>query len=228
MKYMAVYRDIREKIKKKIYQPWTSLEGEEILSKMYGVSRTTIRKAINHLKNEGYIHSRQGSGIFVNPPEFYEEKNITTLSERIEDDKDINNILLQYKLVEADEYLAEIFNFAKGTMLIYYVRLRKINDKPQVIEKTYMPVYLFENFSEETARGPVLRYIEESCGYKISHDIKNVTAITVNQELSNLLEMNEGAATLQIEHKVFLIKSLLAQYTVEIQTNNSIRFVSVR
>ncbi len=228
MKYKDVYKDIREKIQKKSYSPWTSLEGEEILGMKYGVSRTTVRKAITHLKNEGYIHSRQGSGIYVNPPEFYEEKNITTLSERIEENKDIKNIILKYQLVDADDHLSEIFNLPLGTKLIYYTRLRKINDVPQVLEETYMPQYLFENFHEETAKGSVIRYIEEACGYKISHDIKNVKAISLTKDLSTLLEIEDGTPTLQIEHKVYLIKSLLAQYTREIQTKNNIRFVSVR
>jgi len=228
LKYIKVYNDLKQKIQQNIYTTSSSLQGEEYLCELYDTSRTTIRKALEKLKHEGYIHSKQGSGIFVNPPEFYEEKNLRTLSEKIEKNVNLENVLMNFNIIEADQKLAEIFNLSINTKMIFYKRLRKINNIPKVLEVTYMPKYLFKNFSEENAKGAVLRYIEKECNYGISHDIKNVTAIILDKELSETLEMPEGTATLQIEHKVYLIKSILAQYTKEIQVNSNIRFVSVR
>ncbi|NMF06032.1 GntR family transcriptional regulator [Clostridium beijerinckii] len=228
MKYIDVYKDIKEKIQKGIYKSWTSLEGEELLCIRYGISRTTIRKALGKLKQDGYLHSRQGSGIFINPPEFYEEKNLTTLSEKIEGDIRLENLILDFKTIEANKELAEIFNIHIGDKLFYYKRLRTINNSPRVIEETYMPQYLFKEFDKEKAMGAVLRYIEKDCNYTISHDVKNITAINLDKGLAELLQMEEGVATLQIIHKVYLIRSILAQYTKETQTQNNTRFVSVR
>ncbi len=228
MKYVEVYKDIKNKIQKGIYKPWEGLEGEEMLCSLYGISRTTIRKAMAKLKQDGYIHSRQGSGIFVNPPEFYEEKNLTTLSERIDKDDNIENIILEFNEIDASEELSEMFNLRTEKKLYHYKRLRRINGIPQVLEETYMPQYLFKDFSEDKAKGSILKYMEEECGYIISHDLKNISAINIDKELSELLCIDEGQATLQIDHKVYLMKSVLAQYTKEIQVKNNIRFVSVR
>ena len=228
MKYIEVYKDIKDKIQQGIYKPWSPLQGEELLCELYGISRTTIRKAMAKLKQDGYIHSRQGSGIFVNPPEFYEEQNLRTLSEKIEKNKNLENMLIDFKIIDADEELAEIFNLPVNSKMIYYKRIRKINNEPKVLEETCMPQYLFKNFTEENAKESVLRYIEKECKYVISHDVKNITAINLDEELAKILEMQVGVATLQIKHKVYLIKSILAQYTKEIQINNNIRFVSVR
>ncbi|VBB07464.1 transcription regulator hth gntr [Lucifera butyrica] len=229
MKYAAVYKDIKRKILNGIYTPWAPLEGEEMLCGIYGISRTTVRKAIAKLKQDGYLHSQQGSGIFVNPPEFYEERTMTTLSERIEADVDLENQILQSDLIEANERLAAICNLPVGSKLHHYIRLRTINGTPCVLEETYMPQYLFRNFdAAKTPRGSVFKYIEEDCKYGISHAIKNVTAIKVEGELAGLLQMENGSATLQIEHKVYLKKSVLAQYTIEVQTNKTIRFIAVR
>ncbi|GAA0739262.1 GntR family transcriptional regulator [Clostridium oceanicum] len=228
MKYIDVYNDIKRKIEDKVYHPWTTLQGEEFLCEMYGISRTTIRKAISKLRQEGYIHSRQGSGIFVNPPEFYEEKNLKTLSERMEKKQNIENNILKFKIIKAGKKLADLFNIAIESELYYYKRLRSIEDEPKVLEETYMPKYLFKDFSEEKAKSSVLKYIEKDCKHVISHDVKNITAINITKELSDLLQIKEGIATLQIEHKVYLIKSVLAQYTKEIQVKNNIKFVSVR
>ncbi|MCR1899107.1 GntR family transcriptional regulator [Irregularibacter muris] len=228
MKYINVYKDIKGKILKGIYPPGATLEGEEIFCEMYGLSRTTIRKAIAKLKQDGYVHSRQGSGIFVNPPEFYEEKSLTTISERIDKTENIETTVLDFKTIEADEELSEIFNLSIGSKLFYYTRVRKIVDSHNVLEKTYMPYYLFKDFNKDIIKKSVSKYIEKDCHYTISHDIKNIKAINVDKELAQLLNMEEGSATLQIQHKVYLNKSILAQYTLEIQTKNNIRFVAVR
>jgi DNA-binding GntR family transcriptional regulator len=228
MKYIDVYEDIKRKINEGIYSPWSSLEGEEMLCSMYGISRTTIRKAIAKLKNESYVHSRQGSGIFVNPPEFYEEKNLTTLSEQIEDQSDIRNVILHFEIIPASQEIQALFKLTEQSEVIYYKRLRYVNDAPIVLEETYMPKHLFKDFTEDKARGSVSRYIEVECGFPLSHDIKNITAINIDQHFSDLLQLPIGTATLQIEHKVYLMKSVLAQFTRETQTNKSIRFVAVR
>lgn len=228
MKYINVYKDIKNKIEKGTYQPWETLEGEEMLCNLYGISRTTIRKAMAKLKQDGYIHTRQGSGSFVNPPEFYEEKNLTTLSERIDESSNIENIILEFQEIDANQELSEMFNLRTQDKLYHYKRLRKVNNIPKVLEETYMPKYLFPNFSEENLKTSVLKYIENECEYVISHDLKNIYAININKELSELLCIDEGMATLQIDHKVYLMKSVLAQYTREIQVKNNIRFVSIR
>lgn len=228
MKYIYVYKDLKRKILKGIYPPGATFEGEEILCGMYGLSRTTIRKAIGKLKQDGYVHSRQGSGVYVNPPEFYEEKSLTTLSERIDMNENIETTILDFKILEADEELSQVFNLSIGSKFFYFERLRKIDGSLKVLEKTYMPYYLFKDFNKEVIKKSVAKYIEEDCNYVISHDLKNIMAINVDKKLAKLFDIKEGSAILQIQHKVFLNKSILAQYTQEIQTKNNIRFVSVR
>lgn len=48
----------------------TKLPREEILAKDLGVSRITVRKALNDLAKEGIIFSIHGKGTFINPEAF--------------------------------------------------------------------------------------------------------------------------------------------------------------
>lgn len=45
------------------------LPTEHMLAKTFGVSRSVVREAIAHLRNEGMVETRQGVGAFVTPPE---------------------------------------------------------------------------------------------------------------------------------------------------------------
>jgi GntR family transcriptional regulator of arabinose operon len=64
-KYIALADTLRQEIQKGTYPPACQLPTEQRLSSLYGVSRQTVRLALGLLREEGLIHSRQGSGTFV-------------------------------------------------------------------------------------------------------------------------------------------------------------------
>lgn len=228
MKHQEVYLDLRKKILDKKYAPWSALESEEILCKKYNVSRPTLQKAIAHLKQDGFIHSRQGSGVYINPPEFHKQNNLETLSERFKN-KDIkieNKVYLFEKVKCAQK--SSIFKIDEEETLIHYKRARIIDGKVHSFEETYMPLYLFPDLSEHDLDGSMIYYIEEKCGYGISHDIKNVSAVNLDEEMGEILGLEKGQALLQVLHSVYLTRSVLAQYTIETTTDPEIRIASVR
>jgi len=63
--YMQVYSSIYQWIAQGHYAPGACLEPESRLCEMFGVSRITVRKAIELLAREGLVHSLQGKGTFV-------------------------------------------------------------------------------------------------------------------------------------------------------------------
>src|SRR5688572_21603781 len=63
--YQQLQRALREAIEKRILGPDDALPSERQLAAELGVSRITVRKAIDGLISEGLLVSRQGSGNFV-------------------------------------------------------------------------------------------------------------------------------------------------------------------
>lgn len=227
-KYLSIYDDIKSKIINSDYAPWAPLQGEVILAQKYNVSRTTIRKAIEKLKSDGFVHSRQGSGIFVNSPDFYEEAIIHSLSEKYSSSGRLRSKVSIFKKIFADEELASTFNTPVDSIFYFFRRVRFLDGKAICIEETYMPKSLFQNLTGEHLEGSLLDYIEKECGLVISHDSKEIKAIALNQEEAVELNVDEGYVTIEVSHKLYLTKSTLAQYTREIQLNNSLKIASVR
>ena len=64
-KFNEIFLDLEQKILAKEYPPHSLLPSENQLIKIYGVSRETIRKALNLLTTEGYIQKKQGKGSIV-------------------------------------------------------------------------------------------------------------------------------------------------------------------
>ena len=227
MKYIEIYEDIKQRILNKKYQSWSPLDGEVMLCNYYGVSRTTIRKAVSMLKKEGFIHSRQGSGIFVNPPEFYEDQTLKSLSEKLDSHVLKTNVVKFQKNIKSEE-IAEIFNIHPDNKFFYYMRVRIIDDIPKVIEETYMPEFLFKDMTKAVVEKSMFDFIENTSGYKISHDSKEIRGIHLTEEEAKLLHHKKNDIALEITHKVYLIKSILAQYTKEILIDNFFKVISVK
>ncbi|MCE7481198.1 GntR family transcriptional regulator [Microbacterium profundi] len=61
-----VHRDLRQRIEVGEFVPGNRLPSEAELVTAYTVSRATVRRAIEALIADGYVHSRRGSGTFVN------------------------------------------------------------------------------------------------------------------------------------------------------------------
>lgn len=228
MKYLDIYQLLKEKILKGEYPPGAPFEGEHALAECYGVSRPTIQKAVARLKRESFVHTRQGSGIFVNPPEFYQDNNVITISERIHHDQTLDNVVLSYDIHPAAPDISTLFALADDAPFIHYRRMRIINQQPVIIEETWMPHGLFPHFTPALCRQSVLHYIEQTCGLPISHDVKTWSGKALNADEAWLLRRNEHDVSLCVAHKVYLVNGLLAQYTLETLATNSVTTVSMR
>lgn len=64
--YEKIKLDIISKIQSGLYLEHHRIPSENQLTKIYGVSRITVSKALSVLTNEGYIYRIQGKGSFVN------------------------------------------------------------------------------------------------------------------------------------------------------------------
>ena len=63
--YTDIYDNIKNDIVKGIYKPGEKLPSENEFCKEYGVSRGTVRKALEMLAEEGLVNSLHGKGVYV-------------------------------------------------------------------------------------------------------------------------------------------------------------------
>ena len=64
-RYHQVYVTLRTWVRDGTYKPGEQIPTEPQLCEMFGVSRITVRKAIDNLAKEGWLLRQQGRGTFV-------------------------------------------------------------------------------------------------------------------------------------------------------------------
>ena len=65
-----IYKQIISDLKQKIFDyefPDMKLPDERTLASQYDVSRSSIKRALNRMANDGIIFKKRGSGTFINP-----------------------------------------------------------------------------------------------------------------------------------------------------------------
>ena len=63
--YEQMMMMLRERLDNHVLDAGEKLPSEAELCKSYGVSRITVRRAIDELVEEGYLEKKQGKGTFV-------------------------------------------------------------------------------------------------------------------------------------------------------------------
>lgn len=116
------------------------IPSENQLCEEFNVTRMTVRSALSNLVKEGYITRRRGIGSIVLGGNIYD--NISSISgftkEMKSKNKEVSNILIDLKVIEADEELAKNLNLSLGENVWEICRVR-LADKKKV---SYMVTYL--------------------------------------------------------------------------------------
>ena len=144
--YRSVMRDIKHKILQNQYAGMR-LPDERSLSETYGVSRSSIKRALGILAQQGIIFKKRGSGTFINPLYLknqslfhYEGSNLGITDSFQVDGKKQGISLLDYQVVPASADIQEEL-FLNDNDFVYQIkRLRLIDDQPFMIETGFIPI----------------------------------------------------------------------------------------
>lgn len=208
---MLAYIDTKEKILNYIHKNKLNigdkLPPESELCKILGISRLTLREAINALKNEGLINSIQGKGTFVSG-------NIDNIANTLNNNLGISEMIIssghkpgvnhfEKKLVKADKNIAERIGVDEGADVLVLKRIRTADDKSVVYSMDYFVPKLSAQFLGVTDENvSIYSFMEDVCGRKIGSGIAEITPVVTEKWLADMLEIKAGDPVLMIKQVV--------------------------
>ncbi|MCX8023823.1 MAG: GntR family transcriptional regulator [Thermanaerothrix sp.] len=157
--FTPLYYQIEQQILEEIHQgrlkPGDRLPSEPELSRRFGVSRITIRRALKDLSQQGIIYSRQGKGTFVAQARIREISGFRSFSDDIRArGLTPSSRVVDFNRVPADEMVAQRLGVEVGESVYCLQRVRLANDQPVAFEIAYLPERLcpdLERFDFSTA-----------------------------------------------------------------------------
>ncbi|QXD13963.1 GntR family transcriptional regulator [Rhodocaloribacter litoris] len=192
---------LREQIEQGVYEVDSRLPSESQLGKRFGVSRITVRRALQTLENEGLIYRRQGLGSFVRDQRV--RQGLVRLTDFVEDMTQAgltpSSQVLFHGPVPAPPEVARALGLDEGTTVIRLDRRRLGNGEPVAFDRTWLPVFyaqLLEGHDLETET--IYHILEHNYGVPVLRGRYRIEAVNADAELAATLGVAEGRALLLI------------------------------
>ena len=202
--YIDLADSIRARIASGEYAPGTRIPTEVELEKLYGVSRITVRKAMELLVNDGAVVRRRKVGSFVSEKKMvrYLDKcmSFTQMCER--NGSVAGARFLSAELVPGWPALARELQLGKNEDRVLCIRrLRLCDNEPVSIEENYFSrSYSF--LLSEDLEGSLYKVLAAH-GVQIGNSEKTLGICYATREQAQLLSVAEGESLLQMQDLVY-------------------------
>jgi GntR family transcriptional regulator len=186
--------------------PGDKLPTEDALIDEYGVSRITVRRAIQNLASRGLIVTKRGIGSFVATPAL--SQPLTALTSFVEDmDAHGLNTTARVLVVEeitAPAHVREALELPLGAKVVHIDRVRLAAGQPVSLDETYLPLHLGRLVAQDDLEiEPIFDLLEKRHNTALVEAAYALTASTSDRPTAAALGVDEGSAIFQIERTSF-------------------------
>lgn len=202
--YFQVSRQIEAAIERGDLEPGDRLENEISLADRWGLSRPTMRRAIEELVDQGLLVRRRGIGTQVVHGRVKRRVELTSLYDDLSRaGRHPSTELLVHRREAADGSVADRLGLPPGTEVVRLERLRRSGGEPLAVMRNWLPVGVAGGFSSEqlTARG--LYELMRASGVHLRVASQRVGARGASSAEGRLLGLRKGAPVLTMERTTY-------------------------
>ena len=225
--YEQLVDTLRDKIENELEQG-DMLPSERELSVRYGLSRTTVRLALQELENLGLVRTRHGKGTFVTDKtsQATDIMQVYSFTEQMRKmGRDPETVILEFRELDADKYLAGHMGLEPGDKLIKLKRLRSADGMALMVERSYLPACLFPTLTPgELESRSLYEVIEADFGQKIHLAEEEVYASVVRMKDARLLDINEGAPVLDLVRTTYNTDEEIVEFTLSVARADQFKY----
>ncbi len=183
----------------------SAIQTERELCERFGVSRSTVRQALDRLEAEQRITRQQGKGTFVARPKIDQPLELTSHTEHIRArGMDPASRLVAVSELVADNELAAGLGLAPGSDVVQIERLRLADGEPLALELVSLDAHRFKGIAEELS-GSVSLYelLRTRYGTELVSAEETIEAVVAPEREAALLGVAPGAPVLLLCRQTF-------------------------
>ena len=207
-KYLAVREHLRRRVS--ALPEHTLLPPEPVLCAEYGVSRITLRRAVDGLVADGHLVREQGRGTYVTRPGIrheYRESFVHRIagfsSVMSETGAQVGTSVLTQRVVLAPSAVAAELRLSPADDVVEVVRLRSVDGAPNHVAHTFLPESLFPKSAEQDfSEGSLYEYLRREYAADLAHARIVVDVDTAAPDEADLLQVVAGSPLLVVRTTV--------------------------
>ncbi len=226
-RYLQLQRRFESAISDNLLQPGMPLPPEREIAAITGLSRVTVRKAVGPLVQQGLIVQRRGSGSVVAKPVERVEQPLSRLTSFTED-MNRRGLSTEAKWLARGVFMPSpeeimTLGLSSDQSVSRLERLRYADGLPLVVERASLPSEILPDpMDVELSLYETLDIL----GFKPVKAIQRIYAANLNAGDASLLDVEEGAASLQISRISFLSGGRAVELTKSVYRGEAYDFVA--
>jgi GntR family transcriptional regulator len=207
-RYYQLANILRERISKGEWKTRQPIPSERQLEKLFSISRTTIRQAIDLLVRQGFLYREHGRGTFVSPQKL--QKGISELTSFTEDMKR-RGIVPGQKILEIghvqppDEVRSRLELPADCAGILHIERLRLGDGVPMGLQTSYyvLPAGQTITLEELEEIGSIYRILQEKFHLIPTEADETLEVASASRRQASLLQIKPGSPLLLSERTTY-------------------------
>jgi GntR family transcriptional regulator len=203
------------------------LPGERELSEMLEVSRTTLRRAIAGLVDDGVLAHRHGAGTFIRRTPPHVEQPLSRLTSFTED-MHLRGLAATSRVFERGTYLptpeeAMMLGIGPGESVYRLARLRLADGVPMAIDRAAVPLRFMQG--AQPVKDSLYAALDDA-GFRPVRALQRLRAVIIAPAEATLLEVAKGSAALDIQRIAYIADGRCVEFTRSFYRSDTFDFVA--
>jgi len=214
--YLQLEDILRAQIMEGVLKHHEAIPSENELSRIYDLSRMTVRGVITRLVSEGLLYRVPGKGTFVSEPKIMtsplSQKGIREQLEAM--GYETGTMVLDRRIEKADTMIAHELNLPFETSLYRLERLRYANGEPLGLELSYIPVSLCVSlFEKDLEKEPLCDILEKNYGIVAKYGVETLESCNAGANEVRHLKLTKGSPLLLLKYTMYSQSGEPFEYT---------------
>lgn len=204
--YQQLAHSIKKAVDEQKLKENDKIPAENEFCKIYDLSRTTVRQALDILEKDGYIYKLRGKGSYVSTPKIYQ--NRSSFSKFYDDMRSLGKIpvskIISLKVKPANNYLREKMQLEENELICQIKWIRYGNNEPLIYETISLNYKLMSGIEEKKlTERKLYDILTEDYGIKMTHGKEQFYPCKLDLSEAKNLGLKEDDLGMKVERIVF-------------------------
>lgn len=180
-------------------KPHDQLPTERELAESFGVTRLTVRRALDQLGYEGRVYRTQGAGTFVSEPRIAKSVELTSFTQDMRARGLVpGSIDTKVEEIAAGAEIGARLALSPRDHVAHISRVRTADGEPMAIENTYIPAKLAPGLAERAIEGSLYQLLTETYHLKVEKAEQSIHATVLDPPLAKQLGVPEFSPAFKV------------------------------
>jgi len=224
--HIMIRESIINDIMRGVYEKGSMLPQQSYYAEKYGVSRATVRKAMDQLIHQNVIVTVKGKGTFVcdykQARHGFSRK--LSFSEDLPSYRKLHSRVLALSEEKATVGVARQLQIQENDPVVRIARLRIVNDIPHSVQITYLNKRLVSNIDfaqEDLENGSLFQVLHQKAGLLSAYQEEEIRAVICPENIAHQLQLSANAPVLLIFRTVYTDHDVPMEYCEDYESTET-------